>query len=203
MHSIFRNLTEWKKIVNEYNTEFYGSWKFYATSKRMESIKKYGGEEDDYNSDGTIRTSATDAELERYSVIRDLVHDDWKDIFLKTKPFDLHSFYTGIALQAEISLGDIFKSISGKRIKSYRKGEDGKMIENTWVDEAMSKAEDQLAAGQITDMLYSAVCAVCGLIDEVRGLNRADDNKEFFQSLNRRIQNIFDLEIPERELVCS
>jgi hypothetical protein len=200
LHSIFINLTRWTELANKYNTEFEGSWKFYATSKRMESIKEYGGEDHDYNSDGTIRTLTTNTELEGYSVIGDLIHDDWRDIFLQTKPFDLYTIYTGIALQAEISIPDMFKSVTDKEIKSYRQTEDGKMIENTWADEVMIKAEGQLAAEQIINMLYSAVCAVCGLIEEVRSLNKADDNKAFFLSLPGRIQNIFNLKIKMKQM---
>lgn len=43
LHSIINNLDEWLIKVNKYNTDYNGSWKYYAASERLELIDKYGG----------------------------------------------------------------------------------------------------------------------------------------------------------------
>jgi hypothetical protein len=194
LHSIFDNLTRWMEIAERYNTEFAGSWKYYAASRRLDIIREYGCEEVDCNSDGTLKKDLTDAELARYSVVCDLITDNVRDIFLDTIPFDLYLLYGGIELYGNTSINDMFNSVTGKGIKTYRK-EGGKMVENSFADETMMKAEQQNVCESVVNLLYSSVCAVRELVDSVKALERENDNREFFMSLRKRIQDIFDLKI--------
>ena len=48
-----------RQIINTisiYDTEFGFRWKYYASSKRINLIKEYGGDDEDYNKDGSVIT---------------------------------------------------------------------------------------------------------------------------------------------------
>lgn len=49
LHQFIYKLRGWIKTLDEYLTEFGGSWKYYASSKRIESVNEYGGDDDDDN----------------------------------------------------------------------------------------------------------------------------------------------------------
>lgn len=55
-HGVVDKLNRWVKVLNEYESEFGSNWKYYASSKRLESIKEYGGDDKDYDTEGNIRT---------------------------------------------------------------------------------------------------------------------------------------------------
>ena len=44
LHQFIYKLNGWIKTLDEYLTEFSGSWKYYASSKRIESVNEYGGD---------------------------------------------------------------------------------------------------------------------------------------------------------------
>lgn len=83
-------LHEWDDTLNKYFSEYEGKWKFYACSKRIESINEYGGEESDYNEDGSIRTlNLTEDDLRHHTALGEMVQDDWRDIVQETTCADL------------------------------------------------------------------------------------------------------------------
>jgi len=194
MHSIIDNLSNWITITNEYNNSFNSSWKYYASSKRIECINKYGGDDYyDFNEDGTINVNVDDEALKYYTVVNDLIPDSWRDIFMSTRVGDLEVIYNSIATYGNFNLKEMFSSI-GHDLKTY-KHEDGNIIENTWADEIINKTERSVAAESIGTGLMYTFKAVNDLIDEVKSLPITEDNKGFFLSLPNRIDNIFNLKI--------
>ena len=93
------------------------------------------------------------------------------------------------------SFFDFFKEITGKPIKTYRKGKNGELIENDWADEAMRKSREQLLHENIATIFWSVLLAVRQLINQIEKLPKTENNREFFQLLPQRIENIFNLKI--------
>lgn len=116
-HGVVERLNEWNEMLNEYFSEYEGKWKFYACSKRLESINEYGGEESDYNEDGSIRTlNLTEDDLIHHTVLGEMVQDDWRDIVQETTCADLQYMITCLKAHASFSLPDAFKEFFGKEI---------------------------------------------------------------------------------------
>jgi hypothetical protein len=199
LQRVIKTLNRWKEIATEYNETFAGSWEYYARSKRLECINEYGGEESDYNPDGTIRTDVGKGELIRYSVAGDMVNDDWRDIVAQTKPNDLNDIYIMINANGEFSITEMFSRM-GTPIKSYRQDEAGNMVQNDWADEAMAKTSNQLESQSVSFLLCLVVHLVVRLVDEIKALNYAEDNREFFLSLPGRIERLFNLDITRDEI---
>lgn len=114
LHQSIYKLRGWIKTLDEYLTEFGGSWKYYASSKRIESVNEYGGDDDDYNEDGSVKVmDIPNDRLEPYSVIRELVCDDWTDIVQETIPKDLERLYGCLQAEANLSIADFFQGQNG------------------------------------------------------------------------------------------
>ncbi|MBS4041604.1 MAG: hypothetical protein KGZ81_13530 [Flavobacteriales bacterium] len=191
-HQVIHYLTEWKQMATQYNNEFAGNWKYYALSKHIELINEYGGDEEDYNDGGSLRTELTNQELSHSTIVNEM--RDFNDIFLTTGLFSLTEIYAILLLDSELSLQKIFAQI-GKPIKTYRQGDDGEMIENTWVDEQEISSRQQHECDTIVDMLFSAQRAVVELVRDVKKLKVFTNNKPFFAKLPDRIEAILDLRI--------
>jgi hypothetical protein len=195
LHSIIHNLTEWQALTTIYAGEFQYSWKYFALSNRMDLIKEYGGEDDDYNEDGSIRTNFSDEELITDTIVAELSDTHTKSIFHSTTPMDCLTMCNMLVFLGANCIIDFLKNSSGKPIKTFRKDDDGELIENDWMDEAMHKAAKELAHEDLATILWSVLLAVYALVLQVKDLPKTEDNKEFFMSLPKKIDHIFQLRI--------
>lgn len=192
LHDTVKGLYRWKDTTELYLNEFNGKWAYYAASKRLESIKKYGGEESDYDEDGSMKTSVNDEELSVYSVIYDLVPDGIRDIFIDTTPRDLHGLYTALATCSNMCISDVFAKM-GKSIPTYRKDANGNMVEMTFADKALHKVVEQHDAELLASLLHVICTFIQHYVEEMRKLDRKSDNKEFFKRMLTGVQNLIDV----------
>ena len=97
LHEVVKRLQEWVTSIDEYFDEFNGCWEYYALSKRLDFIDEYGTDDDeDYNSDGSIKTEGiTHEQLKYHTVFSNLYHDS-VDIVQDTKPTDLYPLINAI-----------------------------------------------------------------------------------------------------------
>ena len=200
LHSIIHNLTEWQMLTKKYAGEFHYSWKYFALSNRMDLIKEYGGEDYDYNKDGSIRTDFSDEELVNDTIVAELNDTHSKSIFHSTTPMNCLTMCNMIVYLGANCIIDFLKKTSEKPIKTYRKGDDDELIENDWIDEAMHKAAKELEHEDLATIFWSALLAVYALVLQVKDLPKTEDNKDFFMSLPKKIDRIFQLSIQPLKL---
>ena len=193
LHSVIESLNRLKSISTEYNNKYEGNWKYYATFKRHDSIKEYGGEEDDYDAEGNI-APATDKKLKNYSVVSDIQRSGSRDIFLTTRLIDLQAMFQFIEIDGRMDINDFFKKSIGKRLKTYRL-EDGKMVENDWADEAINKSRREFVSDELSTALMTALSWVTILAEKIMELKQDEDNKDFFTFLPLEVDRILNLEL--------
>ena len=196
LHSIIDNLSEWLSLTKKYANEFQYSWKYFAISHRIDLINEFGGDENDYNDDGSIRTDFTDEELIDYTIVTELANPNFRSIFLSTTPVNCLNSCLMISYLGTNCIFDFLKEKTGKPIRTFRKDEHGRLVENDWMDEAMQKAENEIAHNKIADMFWSVLLNVYALLEKVKKLPKTEDNKVFFQGLPKLIDQIFNLKIP-------
>lgn len=200
LHGVIDKLNFWKHLLNEYETEFGSNWKYYASSKRLESIKEYGGDDKDYDTEDNIRTmNLSDKELECYTVIKDLVQDDWRDIVQETKPEHLIELCAALQTQAKISITDIFNNVVGQEIPMYKEDKDGNMIKMTFVDQALSKASDESRADDLSTMVLFVCHSLQYFIEKIRKLEKFRDNKDQLISMYNDVVCLLNLDIGKME----
>jgi len=192
-HGVVNKLTEWKTLSQEYQKEFGSSWKYYAASRRLELIEKYGGEDSDYNEDGSIKTEVGEETLASYSILHDLVHGG-TDIVTDTVLFDLSTVISMIETDAKFDVIEVLSSVSGVDIPTYREDADGNIVKQTWVDNALVKAEKEDKADVMVNMLSGVVASIQCIVCKVKSMDAACDNKEFFPWLDESIDRVFDLD---------
>ena len=192
LHSIIPSLNRIKATAKEYKT-FDSNWKYYATSKRYDSIKEYGGDDDDYDAEGNI-TPATDEKLKVYSVVSDLRISDSRDIFISAELSDLMTLFKFIDFHGRNDINDFFLQTTGKRLKTYRM-ENGKMIENDWADEAINKSSREFASDELSAAVMTVFSWITVLVEKIRDLKKDEDNKDFFEFLIKEVDRILNLEL--------
>lgn len=192
LHSIIAYLPEWKEKAMRYNSEFSGSWKYYALAEHIDGIKEYGGEESDY-SDGSIRSNFTDEELKGSSIKEQLT--GYNHILLTTCQGHVLPILHILKQRSQFNVFKMFETCFGKKLKTFREDKNGYMIENTWVDEAIQTAKEQVVSDDIADMLSSVVLNLQFMIADINKLRFNRDNKAFFAKLPGKIDNLLNLEI--------
>ena len=192
-HRVISKLAEWKTLSQEYQTEFNSSWKYYASSRRLKLIEEYGGDDEDYNDDGSIKTEVGEEALASYSILHDLVHEG-SDIVIDTVLFDLSTIISMIQTDAKFDVIEALSSVSGADIPTYREDADGNIVKQTWVDNALVKAEKEDRADIMVNMLSGLVASIQYIVCKVKDMDAACDNKEFFPWLDESIDKILDLD---------
>ena len=191
-------LHEWDDTLNKYFSEYEGKWKFYACSKRIESINEYGGEESDYNEDGSIRTlNLTEDDLRHHTALGEMVQDDWRDIVQETTCADLQYMISCLKTHASFSLSDAFKECFGKEIATYKQDENGNMVPMSFADKAMDKAVEQYTA----DGMAIGITLVCEFIQriirDIRAMDKFSDNRDKLIQIHKDVRNILDFNLDE------
>ena len=148
-----KRLKKWDEIIKNYFCEFNGSWKFYATSKRLDAINEYGGDEDDYDENGEIKEDGlTDEELSPYTVLVDLYDPSFRDIIQDFEPGDIYDFIS--AIKADASL-DIREALGKRDIPVYSYDKEGDFRKMTSVELDLQKISKDYQKNIISTSVYS------------------------------------------------
>lgn len=184
-------LHQWDKLIGEYMKDFEGSWEYYARSKRIDSIKKYGGGGYDYNEDGSIRKDVSKEVLLLYTIPSDLYQEGVGDIVFLTKPKDLWFITRLFKVNAELSFKDIFKNAAGVDIPTSHL-ENGKIVKDTWIDDVENKACRQLDAESYVAIVLFVSFFFQNTIYKIKQLKPDQDNKEDLLSIWEDIRQCID-----------
>lgn len=196
-HHTLSRLHKWDNTLNEYFSEYESKWKFYACSKRIESINEYGGEESDYNSDGSIKTlNLTEDDLRYHTIIGDMIMEDCKDIVQDTQYTDLQYMILSLNIHAKVSISDVFKECFGKELTMYKQDEDGRMIPMSFSDKALDKAINENEAESMGACITIICEFVQRIIGKIRKLNKFNDNTDELFQIHEDVKKIlsFDLQ---------
>ncbi len=192
LHEVISRLHTWCDTLDEYFNEYEGSWKYYACSHRISEINEYGGEENDYNDDGSVRTEILpDDDLTYYTVISDLVIDDYNDIVQDTDPEDLKGMFTALSLVSGDIMDMAFKQV-GIDLPMYRRGENGEMVPMTFSEKAMNKALAQSEADDLILIVYFVCSYMQTYIGKICNLDKFSDNKDALSELYNDTLAILD-----------
>ena len=155
MHEVVQRLQEWTSTIDEYFDEFNGNWEYYALSKRLDFLNEFGGDDEDYNADGSIKTTdITREQLKYHTVFSDLYHD-CVDIVQDTKPTDLYPLINAIEANSRVSIIDILQKVSGKEITAYTMGDDGHLRPVTFADRELHKVSEMVEAHDYGLVIYT------------------------------------------------
>lgn len=204
LHGVISKLHGWQAAIDKYLKEFEGSWKYYASYKRIESIKEYGGEDGDYDDNGNIRiVNLSDKDLEHYTIIGDLIQNDWRDIVQETKPEHLDGLLAALQTQGEISITDIVAKITGQEIPVYREDEKGKMVEMSFADKALLRISNKSSAEELAIIILFACTSIRSIIEELKSLDKFKDNNGRLMSIYRDIGCLLSMDFKEMRVVNS
>lgn len=155
LHKVMQRLQEWTTTIDEYFDEFNGSWEYYALSKRLDFLNEFGGDDEDYNPDGSIKTTdITREQLKYHTVFSDLYHN-CVDIVQDTKPTDLYPLINAIEANSRVSIIDILQKVSGKEITAYTMGDDGHLRPVTFADRELHKVSEMVEAHDYGLVIYT------------------------------------------------
>lgn len=196
--SFVEKLKQIINVISQYEAEFGFHWKFYASSKRIELIKEYGGEDDDYDEDGRIvMVGIPDEKLAAYSVINDLYEQDVVDIVQDTTPRDLRRIAAVIQMDASLTVTDMFEQAIGKTVLPSKVDEDGNVKHMSRMDVEMDKAVNKADADTLVQTLYLACGAMQYLLNRVKNLSKIKDNKKELSYIRNFATKILNADIEE------
>ena len=198
LHGVFIRLEEWTNIINEYFDEYSGSWEYYALSKRLDCLNKYGSDdEEDYGPDGSIKTHGiTHEQLKYYIVFSDLYHD-CVDIVQDTKPEDLYSLICTLKANSQISIIDILQQASGKQIESYVLDESKNLRPATFADIVEIKVSGMVEAEDLSQLVYLLAQKMELLTKKIEAVYKSDkkykDNHQLLKAILSEVSAILHL----------
>lgn len=202
LHGVFRRLEEWSKAISAYYDEFNGSWEYYALSKRLDFIREYGSEmEEDYNSDGSIKTqNITHEQLKYHTLFSDLYHDS-VDIVQDTEPPDLYPLMSALNANSCMSIIDVLQQLSCKGIRSYLVDKNGNIRPATEDDRTQMKITELAEAIDLGQLVFAVAQLMRMLTSEIESICKSDrafeDNHDILEVMLCDITAMLQLKLDE------
>jgi hypothetical protein len=158
LHAIHRLVNIGLKDLSEYETDFNFDWKHYATVKRSECIQEYGGDDCDYNEDGSIKFKEDNKSLKGHTMKSSLnglfqtKNNDMRGERIgSSHPFDFMRFTTVVRTNTQYSLFKAFQAVNGKELNVFREGPDGEMRVLNMAERVESEMNEDIKNGLIAD----------------------------------------------------
>ena len=202
LHGVLGRLEEWSKTINAYFDEFNGSWKYYALSKRLDFIREFGSDvEEDYNSDGSIKTqSITREQLKYHTLFSDLYHDS-VDIVQDTEPSDLYSLMSALNANSCMSIIDVLQQLSCEGIRSYIVDKNGNIRLATEDDRTQMRISELAEAIDLGQLVFAVAQLMETLTSEIESIYKSDrafeDNHDILNDMLCDTTAILQLKLDE------
>ena len=142
-------------------------------------------------------------DLEHYTIIGDLIQNDWRDIVQETKPEHLDGLLAALQTQGEMSITDIVAKITGQEIPVYREDEKGKMVEMSFADKALLKVSNKSNAEELAIVILFACISIQSIIEELKSLDKFKDNNGRLMSVYRDVGCLLSMNFKEMRVVDS
>ena len=197
MHGVVQRLKEWTSTIDEYFDEFNGSWEYYALSKRLDFLNEFGGDDEDYNADGSIKTTdITREQLKYHTVFSDLYHD-CVDIVQDTHPQALYPLINDLEANSHVSIIDILQKVSGKEVTAYIMGDDGNLRPVTFADRELHKVSEMVEAHDYGQVIYITALLMEQLTKGIETVAKSEtaflDNHEILRAIQSDAEAILSL----------
>ena len=202
LHGVLGRLEEWSKTIGAYFDEFNGSWEYYALSKRLDFIREFGSDvEEDYNSDGSIKTqSITREQLKYHTLFSDLYHDS-VDIVQDTEPSDLYSLMSALNANSCMSIIDVLQQLSCKGIRSYIVDKNGNIRLATEDDRTQMRISELAEAIDLGQLVFAVAQLMETLTSEIESIYKSDrafeDNHDILKDMLCDITAMLQLKLDE------
>lgn len=208
-----RRVDEWIRTIDEYMSEFRGSWEYYACSKRLESIGEYGPDERDLDENGEVRTSGlTRDDLRCHTVFRDLYLRDIRDVLQDFIPDDMVHFTSSVFADSKLDVKKMLSEMAGKEMDTYivdRKN--GEMRPETFGEHEMNRITDSVRAEdemKMMALLGHAVYRMCRKLENVHEDVEFSDSREFLwefrqDCLKLRDMRLNEMSVLESAIICA
>lgn len=189
LDAIPKKIDEWIYIIDEYFDEFNGSWEYYASSKRLDSIREYGPSDEDLDENGEIRTKGiTNDELKAWTVIHDLYHYDFRDILQDFVLEDIKHIQLAVMFDSSMDIKTMLKDVTGKSLDVYELSEDKQSARKLEFSEyELRKISNQIDAEDEFKILYTIAYAIYKIMSELRSMK--DDAFENHQEFLKKIKD--------------
>lgn len=191
---LVEKLQDWVILTDKYFEEFSGEWKYYASANRLDAIKNGFGDDDDYDEFGNIVTENVPIEkLVIYAITNDLVQDNWMDIVQETRSEHLETMFRALLGRSKL---DITEAL-GMNIPVYRQDKDGKMVEMTFADKALMKAQNGHADSWSVMGLNIIARNMHEMVEKVRSLKPDRNNVEELKGIRQLASRLLDMQIDD------
>ena len=208
LHGVFNRLVEWAETISAYFDEYNGSWEYYALSHRLKFIKAYGSDdEDDYNSDDSIKTTGISHEqLKYYTIFRDLYHD-CVDIVQDTKPDDLYPMISTLDAKSRFSVIDVLQKSTGQPVKPYILDKEGHLRPMTFAEQELVKVSAMVKAMDNGQLVYTIAQIMESLTSELETIamsnNAFSDNHDVLNAIINDATSMLNLRLDKTRFIQS
>ena len=196
MHGIVGQLVSWNNAIEQYFSEFCGSWKYYAATKRIEHLKECGA------CYGYKTTNIPDEEYRRFSFVNEL-GEYGSEIVLSTVPDDLREFCAYITAASRMDIFHEMKDFFGTRFDVYKKNKDGDMVPQTREEHEENKALMQVQADDDIVRIRAIAGMICGIRKMIEACRYNEDNKELLTMILNSSKGLLNMDFSALGLLMS
>ncbi len=200
LKSIRNNIISASGLIQKYLNEYNGDWQYFASLNRVELIREFGGEDEDFNPDGSIVFKQEEESLKDYTVYHELTryiehsgNSDRGEFIGTSGPGDFEDLSKIAANKNDFNILSFFRQ-QGKDIPMYVKGEDGEMKPLSTIERLEKEGFEDLQNAGIVE-LFNLVLLDCEELSKFfQTINPLSNSKEQYTELLNRLQRILNLD---------
>ncbi|MDJ1481312.1 hypothetical protein QNI16_12515 [Cytophagaceae bacterium YF14B1] len=193
---------EVEKHLIKYFDEYTADWKAYATQERMLSIEEFGGDDKDYNEDGSIRYKEDWESIKSYTLHSNLssyiggnYHEEGKNCEVRgeglgtSRAQDYADFLLMVRNESDFSPFK-FLAKQGIDLQPYRQNESGDMEPMTLADTVEAEMNTDIRNESIADLFSEAIETGFQVRELFESLSLDQDHKEEYSQMLQFVQQI-------------
>lgn len=199
--SIVENTERAIKHIDELENEYNSDLMYYAIQKRIANIEEYGGEESDFNPDGTVRFSKKRKELKSYSLksylsyhIRIKSSSVRGELIGESTKEDLSRFSDFVRRGTDFSFFKLWGQFTGSPLQLSRIDSEGNIKPFTLADQIEGEINEDIQnekLAKLVDLSFEYGISIASNLSQLRDF---DDPSGYFE-LRTMLQNLMNLNI--------
>lgn len=194
-HTVINTLEDLDKTILKYLDKYPNEhWRKFAMDDKLEAIEEYGGEDEDYTEEGTVKSYFSDDELIHFSFpsrLRGLM----PNIVSDTQHVDLSIAYNILENENKFNAKNILSEFFNTNIETYSEDENGDIKKVDWAEERLIEAQEQFRSDTLYGTLKMFMLYLIGLVNDIKNLDPTEDNKDVFVTIRHNIERILNLNL--------
>lgn len=204
LHSYYSHVIKAIKIIERYQRDFNSNWEYFAVTNRLENIKKWGGESEDYDEEDNIIETRDKQLLKYHTIHSELSHqfannESRGEYIGSSTPEDFERFSRIAANNTEFSIFKVFSQAFGEELKLYKEV-DGQMVPQSTGDRIESEINQDINNEIVVSLFNVVLLEGIEAFKELKAIDPFSDSPDAYNTILVRLKRMLNVDYIKQQI---